>query len=231
MEDRERVLVDVWDWPTRVLHWVNALLVIALIVLILGAEWMEELGIERQLRRPVKEWHAWLGHVFIVTLSLRIIWGFIGNKYARWSDILPMKGWQWQAIGHNIKWYLTGLRGRAARAVGHDPLAAVFYTVLFIVLISQALTGMVLSGADFNTFPGTLLTGGMGEEALEGLEDMMEELHEAGYIFILFFMAAHLAGLIAHELKEKTGLLTSMVNGKKCLPREDAKQIQERDER
>ena len=126
MEDRERVLVDVWDWPTRVLHWVNALLVISMIVLILGVEWMEELGIAKPLRRPVKEWHSWLGHVFMITLSLRIIWGFAGNKYARFSDILPMKSWQWQAIGHNIKWYLSGFRGRAAHAIGHDPLAAVF---------------------------------------------------------------------------------------------------------
>ena len=222
MEDRERVLVDVWDWPIRVLHWVNALLVISMIVLILGVEWMEELGIDKKLRRPVKEWHSWLGHVFMITLSLRIIWGFAGNKYARFSDILPMKSWQWQAIGHNIKWYLSGFRGRAAHAIGHDPLAAVFYSVLFVVLISQALTGMLLSGADFNTFPGTLFTAGMSEAALEGLEDTLEELHEAGFLFILFFIAAHLIGLVAHELKEKTGLLTSMVNGKKCLPREDA---------
>lgn len=221
MEDRERVLVDVWDWPTRVLHWLNALLVISLIVLILGVEWMEELGIEKKLRRPVKEWHAWLGHVFMVTLFLRIIWGFIGNKYARFSDILPLKSWQWNAIGHNIKWYLSGFRGRAAKAIGHDPLAAVFYTVLFIVLISQAVTGMLLSGAEFNTFPGTLFTAGMSEEALEELEHSLEGLHEAGLIFLFFFIAAHLIGLVAHELKEKTGLFTSMVNGKKCLPKED----------
>ena len=55
MEDRERVLVDVWDWPTRVLHWLNALLVISLIVRILGVEWMEERGIGQRSRRPVKE--------------------------------------------------------------------------------------------------------------------------------------------------------------------------------
>lgn len=221
MENRERVLVDAWDWPTRVLHWVNALLVIALIVLILGVEWMEELGIEKQVRRPVKEWHAILGHVFMITLSLRIIWGFIGNKYARFSDIVPLKGSQWQGIGHNIKWYLSGFKGRAAKAIGHDPLAALFYTVLFIVLISQAITGMLLSGADFHTFPGTLFVGGMSEEAIEELEGVLEELHEAGFLFILFFIAAHLVGLVAHEVKEKTGLFTSMINGKKCLPKED----------
>ncbi|MCC6502523.1 MAG: cytochrome b/b6 domain-containing protein [Deltaproteobacteria bacterium] len=221
MDDTERVLVDVWDWPTRILHWLNAGIVIALIVLIIGAEWMEELGVARELRRPVKEAHACLGHLFMVTLFLRIIWGFIGNRYARFTDIVPLKGWQWQAIGHNIKWYLSGFKGRAAKVTGHDPLAALFYTVLFIVLIGQALTGMLLSGAEFNTFPGSLFTGGMSEEALEGLEEALEGPHKAGFLFILLFIAAHLIGLVAHELKEKTGLLTSMVNGKKCLRKED----------
>lgn len=225
MEDRERVLVDAWDWPTRVLHWVNALLVIALIVLILGLEWVADLGVAKPVRRPIKEWHAWLGHVFVITLSLRILWGFIGNKYARFSDIIPLKGSQWQAIGHNIKWYLSGFKGRAAKAIGHDPLAAVFYTILFIVLIGQAITGMLLSGAELNTFPGNLFTGGMDEEALEGLEHTLEELHEAGFMFIIFFIAAHLFGLVVHEVREKTGLLTSMINGKKCLRREDAEEL------
>lgn len=221
MEDRERVLVDSWDWPTRVLHWVNALLVISLIVLILGVEWMEELGIEKKLRRPVKEWHAWLGHIFMVTFALRLLWGFVGNRYARYSDILPLKASQWQAIGHNIKWYLSGFRGRAAKAIGHDPLASLFYIALFIVLISQVVTGVLLSGADFNTFPGTLFTGGLDEEALEELEHSLEEVHEVGMLFILFFIAAHLVGLVVHEVKEKTSMFSSMINGKKCLPKED----------
>ena len=80
---------------------------------------------------------------------------------------------------------------------------------------------MLLSGAEFNTFPGSLFTGGISEEALEGLEEALEGPHKAGFLFILLFIAAHLIGLVAHELKEKTGLLTSMVNGKKCLRKED----------
>lgn len=87
--------------------------------------------------------------------------------------------------------------------------------------MSQAVTGMLLSGADFNTFPGSLVTAGMTEGALEAMEEPLEELHEVGYVFILFFIAAHLFGLVAHEVREKTGLLSSMVNGKKFLRRKD----------
>jgi Ni,Fe-hydrogenase I cytochrome b subunit len=38
----------------------------------------------------------------------------------------------------------------------------------------------------------------------------------------LFFLGAHLFGLVAHEVREKTGLLSSMVHGRKYLRREDA---------
>lgn len=221
MEDRERVLVDSWDWPTRVLHWVNALLVIALIIFILGLEWAADLGVSKPVRRPIKEWHAWLGHVLLITLSLRLIWGFVGNKYARFSDIVPLKTSQWQGIVHNIKWYLSGFKGRAAKAIGHDPLAAVFYTILLVVLIVQVITGVLISGVELNTFPGTLFLGGMSEAEMEEFGHALEEVHELGYFYILFFIAAHLVGLVVHEVREKTGLLTSMINGKKCLPRED----------
>lgn len=215
--DRERVIVDVWDWPTRVLHWVNMLLIVSLMLLMFGKEGMEIIGVEKALRRPVNYLHSYIGHVLLVTFSLRILWGFIGNKYARWSDILPLKKEQRQAIGHNIKWYLTGFRGRAAKATGHDPLASLFYIALFIVLASQAVTGMLLSGVELKTFPGTLFTGGLGEEAAEALEHGLEEIHEFGMLFMIFFIIAHVGGLVVHEIREKTGLLSSMIHGKKYM--------------
>lgn len=222
MGDRieERVLIDSWDWPTRVLHWVNAGLVVALILIMLGAEYMEGLGVERSLRRPVKELHSWLGHIFVITFSLRLIWAFIGNRYARWSDMIPFRREQRDGIARDVKWYLSGFKGGAARVAGHDPLAALFYLAVFIVLVSQAVTGLLLSGVEFGSFPGSLFTAGLGEEAAEELEHGLEEVHEAGYFLVLFFIAAHLAGLVVHEIKEKTGLLTSMINGKKYLPKE-----------
>src|SRR4030065_1061162 len=86
---REMVMVDVWDWETRVLHWVNALLVITLALLMVGNEVMEGLGVAKPLRRPVKELHTYLGYFFVATFSLRILWALVGNKYARWGDIIP----------------------------------------------------------------------------------------------------------------------------------------------
>jgi Ni,Fe-hydrogenase I cytochrome b subunit len=215
--DRERVLVDVWDRPLRILHWVNMLLVVALALLMLGDLSMEYLGVGEETRDRVARLHATVGYVLACTFSLRLIWGFLGNKYSSWCDIIPYKKEQRQAIAHNIKWYLSGFRGSAAKVVGHDPLASLFYIALFLVLASQAATGLFLAGTEFQMFPGSLLAGSLSGSAAETLEEAFEEVHEFGFWFIIFFICAHLGGLVVHEVKERTGLFSSMIHGKKYL--------------
>ncbi|MEK7773654.1 MAG: cytochrome b/b6 domain-containing protein [Deltaproteobacteria bacterium] len=215
-----RVVVDSWDWETRLLHWINMLLIVTLILLIIGKEGMEVIGIDKTLRAPVKKLHAYIGHVFAITFFLRVIWGFAGNRYARWSDIIPYRRERWRAIGGNIRWYLSGFRTTPVNSAGHDPLASIFYIALFLVLASQVITGMLLSGLELKTFPGVLFVGGMGEAGREALEGALEGAHEFGFLFIIFFICAHIAGLAAHEIKEKTGLFSSMIHGKKYFRKE-----------
>lgn len=216
--NKEIVLVDVWDAPLRVLHWANMLLVIALALLMLGDLGMEYIGVGEETRDQVAKLHATVGYVLVCTFSLRLLWGFLGNKYSSWCDIIPYKREQRQAIVHNIKWYLSGFKGSPARVVGHDPLASLFYIALFLVLISQAATGLFLAGAEFHMFPGAFLSGSLSEHAAEALGEAFEEVHEFGFWFIVFFLCAHLGGLVVHEIKEKTGLFSSMIHGKKYLP-------------
>ncbi|MEK7880881.1 MAG: cytochrome b/b6 domain-containing protein [Deltaproteobacteria bacterium] len=247
--------VCVWDWQTRALHWINALLVISLMILAIGFEWMEELGATKAMRKPVKEIHAYIGYVFVVTFLLRIIWGFIGNSYARWSDTLPLSGKKWKEAFSNLRWVLGGLKGTPPVEVGHNPLASIAYAALFIVLVSQATTGLALSGKEFGMFPGTMIVAKENkvaeaapvvvpengkeenkEDGREGIasgvkkegekeEDVMmevaEELHEFGLWFMLFFIAAHLAGLVLHEIGERRGLFSSMINGRKYYGKDE----------
>jgi len=216
----ERVMVDVWDWQLRVLHWVNAILIISLALLMFGKEGMELLGAKKSMRAPINTIHAYVGYVFVCTFTLRIIWAFLGNRYARWADIIPFGAEKRKAIAQNIRWYLGGFRGTPARVVGHDPLASLFYIALFIVLFCQALSGLTLAGVELHMFPGSAVFGGLAEQAAEAVEDVAKEIHEFGLWFVIFFIAAHLTGLVVHEVKEKTGLFSSMIHGRKYLTKE-----------
>lgn len=222
MEQREdvRTVVEAWDWETRVLHWVNMLLILTLILLMVGKEGMEIIGVDKTLRAPVKKLHAYVGHLFAITFFLRVAWGFVGNRYARWSDIIPCTKERWRAIGANIRWYLSGFKATPVNSAGHDPLASLFYIAVFLVLASQVVSGVLLSGLDLKTFPGVLLVGGLGEGSRKALDGVLGEVHEFGFWFIIFFICAHIAGLVAHEIKEKTGLFSSMIHGGKYFRKE-----------
>lgn len=214
-EENERVITPIWDRLTRILHWINALLVLTLILLMFGKEGMEMLGVEKAMRAPVKRLHVYAGYVFILTFLLRVLWGFIGNRYAKWTDMIPFKKEQRTAITANVKWYLGGFKGHGARSTGHDPLASLFYIVLFIVFISQIATGVFLAGIDMKMFPGSLFTASLSTASRDSLKEALEKIHEAGMFYVLFFMAAHMTGLVVHEVKEKNGLFSSMIHGNK----------------
>ncbi len=233
-EDRKGLVeVRVWDWQLRILHWTIALLVISLILLILGHEWLEEMGIEEDSLEPLLETHAYIGHILAVAFILRIVWGFVGNRYARWHDIIGLK---WSDIWGHIRWILGGLKGVPPVSIGHNPLASLFYIPLFVVLTTQVISGVILAGEEFKMFPGNLIvenkivthTGealAHGNEADEeeekGIEEFFEEIHQFGFYFIIFYLVAHLTGLVLHEIGERRGLFSSMINGRKYYRQEE----------
>ena len=47
------------------------------------------LGIPSDGKIIFKSVHVYIGYVFVLNLMWRIVWGFIGSPYARWSEIIP----------------------------------------------------------------------------------------------------------------------------------------------
>jgi Ni,Fe-hydrogenase I cytochrome b subunit len=79
----------VWDRSIRWFHWINVLTVLALMaigVVILNSK---ALGITNDGKVLLKTWHVYIGYVFVVNLSWRLLWGFVGNNFSRWKAILP----------------------------------------------------------------------------------------------------------------------------------------------
>lgn len=64
--------VRVWDLAVRVFHWS---LVASFIVAYLSGEELDTL-------------HAWAGYIIIGLLVFRVAYGFVGSKYARFSDFI-----------------------------------------------------------------------------------------------------------------------------------------------
>lgn len=218
------IAVKTWDVQTRVLHWLNALIVIALALFALTMWKVESLGlpdeVSEMLMAILKKTHTYLGYFLAMTFTLRLILGFVGSRYARFSDMISFKKEHWRAIAGNIKWYLSGFKGDPPVAIGHNPLASLFYIPLFVVLISQVISGVILAGLEYEIFPGTFIMEKYGLEGVDAWGMAAERAHVLGLYFILLFFLAHMAGLVVHEIGERCGLFSSMINGRKYFKKE-----------
>jgi Ni,Fe-hydrogenase I cytochrome b subunit len=228
--EEERVLVKVWDWETRVLHWINVSLILTLMGLAMSHDILKEMKVAKHFRHELMTYHVYVGYALIVTVILRVLWGFAGNEYARWRDIWPFTAEKIEYIIHKLKWHAKGFRGETKkfRYLGHDPLGSLFYLVLFLIIVSQMLTGLTLAGLDKHMAPWQGFFSGLGHATGELIEDAAEEIHEFWFYFIIFFIISHVGAVVIHELHEKTGLLSSMVNGIKFIPEASYREFKKR---
>lgn len=77
MQDQHSLPIRVWDLPTRLFHWALAILVAALVFT----------GLTGRL-----DLHMLMGQAVLALVLFRVVWGFIGNRYARFSDFLAGPG-------------------------------------------------------------------------------------------------------------------------------------------
>lgn len=244
----ELKLYQVWDVPTRWFHWINVLCVLALIaigVVILNAK---ALGVTDDGKVLLKEVHVWFGYVFAVNLLWRLVWAFIGSRYARWSAILPGG----PGYGRALKEYVLGLMaGRPSQYVGHNPLARISISLLFLLLLVQAVSGLVLAGTDIFYPPlGSWIAGWVAAEGVDPalLQPYSPEMydkaaweemrafrkpfitaHYYSFYAIAVLIVVHIAGVVITELKEGGNIISAMFTGKKSLAGKPADRTSEND--
>ncbi|MBV8500904.1 MAG: cytochrome b/b6 domain-containing protein [Paucibacter sp.] len=73
--------VRIWDLPTRLFHWVLA-------VLVTGALLTAEFG--------AMAWHMRLGQATLVLLAFRLLWGFVGGRWSRFAGFFREPGHDWK---------------------------------------------------------------------------------------------------------------------------------------
>ena len=117
----------VWDPLVRFGHWA---LVAAFAVAYLSAE--EEAGGPDLL-------HVWGGYVVGVLVVLRVVWGFVGPRHARFSDFVrsPIVA---------LAYFIDLLYGRGRRYVGHSPAGGAMVIALLVCLAATVTTGLMAYG-------------------------------------------------------------------------------------
>ncbi|MBI5599400.1 MAG: cytochrome b/b6 domain-containing protein [Deltaproteobacteria bacterium] len=200
----------VWDPLLRALHWWNALTVLALVTLGTAIMFLGE-DLPHAMEEGLITLHVLFGYLFAAGLLVRILWLFIGPQSAGWKDLLPITAGRRRTVLDTLKFYAGFLRGTPPLYKAHNPFAGMVYAVFFIIAAVQVGAGVVLVN-----LPDDLRD-----------KSVSLELHEAGYILIMLYIAAHVFAVVVHELTERHGLISAMVNGDKGFTEEEWERLKD----
>lgn len=190
--------VAVWDPLIRIGHW---LLVVAFATAYLSAE-------------SAAAVHVAAGYCVGAYVVLRLIWGFVGTRHARFADFVRGP--------RAVFGYLDGLRrGRAPRYLGHNPAGGAMVVALLLMLAATATAGIVTQAAVEHEGPlaGWFATpAGMSEAEAEDAGEVYEEVHETLANLTLVLIGLHLAGVLASSIAHRENLPRAMLSGRKRPP-------------
>lgn len=174
----------IWDLATRLYHW--------LLVLCLPLAWWSA----EQQNFDV---HQWVGYTVLVLIVARIIWGFIGSHYSRFSQFL--------AGPRKVKAYLSG---REMVTAGHNPLGGWSVITLLTLLLMQAVSGL------FNS-DDILFSGPFYYAASDELQNTMGLVHDLAFNVLLGCVALHVLAVSYYQFKGGK-IIQAMLNGGEASP-------------
>lgn len=214
---QEQNWIRVWDPFVRAFHW---LLVMAFFI----AYFTED---------DLLSLHAWAGYTAGTLVVMRVLWGFVGPKHARFSNFLYGPG--------EVRRYLFDLFAfRAKRYLGHSPAGG---AMIFAMLLGLSAT--IWSGLEFyavekdagplaqwsvDSMPLSVFAddgeGERGDEAEEarghrgregGDGEFWEEVHETLANLVLALVLLHIGGVLFSSVVHRENLARSMVTGYKRI--------------
>jgi cytochrome b len=191
--------ITVWDPFVRVFHWLLALCIVI--------AWFAD--------EPL--WlHTWLGYTAVVLIILRVIWGFIGSKEARFSSFV---------CGPRIvlQYLIDLIRLSSKRYLGHSPAEGAMILVLLFMVAVTAVTGMVDLAVERGEGPLGPFVTKMEEPSHAGTpvgvehhrHTVFKEVHETAANVTMILVVLHLAGVALASFAHRENLVRSMITGRK----------------
>lgn len=166
--------------------------------------------------------HIYAGYTLAGLLALRVLWGVIGTRPARFASFPPSPA---RALAH-----LRAIRaGQREQHVSHNPLGALMAYALWAVLAVIIASGIAMAGAppaiDSTMTASQIISGEEhgeeygehregGEEGEEG-EDVFEEVHEIAVNLLYILILLHIGGVAFETARSGKRTLTAMLPGAK----------------
>ena len=211
--------IYVWEIPVRVTHWliVISIMVLAATGLYIHSPYLVPSNpVEASSRMAdVRFWHEIFAIVFSLSVAVRFYWGFVGNSFSSWRQIIPHRREQFHWMREMVRYY-AGRRRHPVPYTGHNHLAGLAYTIVSVGLFTQVLTGLLLFGWIMQAGPFHTLFGWGNAFPLGGIQGV-RFLHNVLTFLFIAFMIHHVYSAILIDIEERNGVLSSMFSGYKNI--------------
>lgn len=196
--------IKVWDLAVRVFHWS---LVLLFVTAYLSGE--EE-----------RSWHVYVGYAIAALVLFRVVWGFVGGRYARFKAFL-------YSPAETLAYIRDSWHGRSRHYLSHNPLGALMVFALLLSLSGTVVSGLMLNGdlaaPQLAAVSDEPLYGAMNAEHDDDVHDdeehdnaqheWLEDLHELGANLTLLLIVLHVLGVAMASRFHKEKLVPAMITG------------------
>jgi cytochrome b len=196
--------VRVWDIVVRTLHWS---LVVCFVTAYASGD--DESRV-----------HAVLGYLVLAIVSVRVVWGFVGTKYARFTDFV-------RGREETLRYARSLLARRPIHYVGHNPLGGWMIVALLVTLLATCWTGLEAEAVEgrgpLAQASGVLVATAAaheerarrGEKRQGKQHDGWGEVHEILSHLALVLALVHIAGVVVGSALHRENLIKAMITGVK----------------
>ncbi len=214
-DDRPRRWVYLWHWPIRTMHWIAAVCIVALVAtgFYIGGPYFATGGeaSSHYLMARMRFVHFTAAAVLIATGIIRIYWLFVGNRFEKWSSLLPWRWRDWQDGFQVLKKYLLVFPERAPHYLGHNPLQQLSYTAIYAIVAIQVFTGFAMYG---QSDPSGFFYGAFGWVIpLFGGAQIVRFTHHALTWTFIIFLPVHIYFTVRADALHREGRISSMISG------------------
>ena len=169
--------IPVWDPLVRLIHW-------SLVTAIL---------LNGFVTNPEKKVHEYVGYAALALVILRLVWGLVGPRHARFTAFPPNPA---AAIRHIRDIFSP----RNVLHLSHNPLGALMAYNIWATVLVLCATGIM-----------------MGTIRFFGVE-WVGEVHETAFDWLMISVVLHLAGVVGETWLSGVPLVRAMIDGRKRVP-------------
>lgn len=217
--------VKVWDPIVRIGHW-------TLVIAFFTAYFTEDEFLSQ---------HVWAGYVVGVVVCMRLIWGLMGPRHARFTDFV-------RSPVTVLRYVRDIINKQPKRYIGHNPAGGIMIVALLVSILGTTYSGLMLYAIEENAgpfsgwvgefpAPSPLLLLGTNayadddkrdhedehehEDEHDGKDDdreeFWEEIHEFFANLTLLLVALHIAGVLFSSYSHRENLIKAMITGRKQI--------------